>query len=80
MMLGVARGGLPQGVFCVTRLLKRLQSYRGVSGSWQGTGTRAMVDLHEQSIYQTPYNLDVVPQIALNLITSMLQQQYYELK
>ena len=36
------------------------------------TGIRAVVDLHEQSICQTPYNLHVVPVIALNLITSML--------
>ena len=46
------------GVPChltITKILKL--SCRGVAGM----GIGAVVDLHEQSICQTPYNLNVVP-------------------
>ena len=48
------------GVPCHSTVKKILQLSRCVPDT-AGTGIGAVVDLHEQSTCQTPYNLDVVP-------------------
>jgi hypothetical protein len=59
------------GVLCHSTVIKILKPSR-LNRVTTGMGIGAVVDLHEQSICQTPYDSNVVSRVDSNRITSML--------